>query len=249
MNNTHKLEQWTSWFLVALAVGAFVLSFAGMYAVAVDAGYDWLSFLWPLVTETAVVIFSLVYLVAKLKAYHNRWLMPLIVACTSLSVAFNVVHAPAPDLLSRSVVALPPLLLFAAFKTWIWKVELDVTRQNAVVSIDELNDTFTKLQLEFSQFERDAEQQRDTLTAQVERERERLADILSDQREAKRATNRANVEEMNAARATKIEERREQVFILKQQGWENSDIADELDVSAATVRRDIKALNGRVRVA
>ncbi len=47
---TAKLEKWTGWLLVFLALGAFVLSFAGMYAVAIDAGYGWLAWLWPLVT-------------------------------------------------------------------------------------------------------------------------------------------------------------------------------------------------------
>src|SRR5688572_19541239 len=119
---TDNLEKWTGNLLVFLAVGAFVLSFAGMYAVAVDAGYGWLSYLWPLVTESAVVIFSLLYLVAKLKDYENKYLMPVILGCTVLSVLFNVWHSPKTDYLSRAVFALPPLFLFAAFKGYLWKI-------------------------------------------------------------------------------------------------------------------------------
>lgn len=173
--DTQKIEHWTSKLLMFLAFGSFVLSYAGMYAVAVDAGYSWLSFLWPLVTETAVVIFSLVYLVAKLKGYENRWLMPLIVGCTALSVAFNVWHSPKADYLTRSVVALPPLLLFASFKMWIWKIEQDTKRQGAIVGIDELNSRFTRLQLDLSDFEREADQKRQEAQTELDHLAQRVA--------------------------------------------------------------------------
>ncbi len=191
LSNTQTIEQWTSRLLMFLAFGSFVLSYVGMYAIAVDSGYGWLSFLWPLVTETAVVIFSLVYLVAKLKGYENRWLMPLIIGCTILSVVFNVWHSPKTDYMTRSVVALPPILLFASFKMWIWKIEQDTKRLGAIIGIDTLNERFTQLQLDLSDFEREAAQKRIETQAELEAVTQRIETAkaeLSDLRQAKKET-------------------------------------------------------------
>jgi len=133
-----RLDRWAQYILIALAVGTFALSYSGMYSVAVAAGYVWLAWLWPLVTEAAVGIFSLLYLYAKLRGYRNRWLMPLILAGTAVSVGFNVWHSPQPDLMSRGVVAVPPLLFFAAFKALVWKTEQDVKRDALTITLAEL---------------------------------------------------------------------------------------------------------------
>lgn len=238
-NNTHHntatYDRWVARLLVGLALGAFVLSYAGMYALAIDSGFGWLSILWPLVTETAVVIFSLVYLVAKLKGYHNGYLMPLIVICTGLSVTFNIAHAPVANYLSRSAWALPPLLLFCSFKVYIWLVENDTNREGAITTLTELHDQL-----------REMTAKSDSLTNTIEHQEAKLNDILSQQTEAKQVTNRANVEEMNAAKDAKIEQRREQVLTLLSLEMSQKDIAEQLGVSSATVRRDMKALNGRV---
>jgi DNA-binding NarL/FixJ family response regulator len=55
------------------------------------------------------------------------------------------------------------------------------------------------------------------------------------------ALNRAN-----DTRQAKVTERREQVLNLSNTGKSQAQIADELKVSIATVKRDTKALNGRV---
>ena len=169
-HNTAVYDRWAARLLVGLALGAFVLSYAGMYALALDSGYGWLSILWPLVTETAVVIFSLVYLVAKLKGYHNRTLMPLIVACTGLSVVFNIAHAPVVDYLSRAAWALPPLILFAAFKTYVWLIEQDTNRAGAIATIAELTARIGADRQAAEQLSRQIDNltaKRDTLKAEV----------------------------------------------------------------------------------
>lgn len=52
----------------------------------------------------------------------------------------------------------------------------------------------------------------------------------------------------NEARRTDVDQRRDQVLTLYQAGKQPGDIAQELDVSVRTIRRDIQALNGRVGV-
>jgi hypothetical protein len=139
-----------------------------MYYLAEDAGFSWLSFLWPLVTEAAVVIFSLVYLVSKVRGYKNMYLMPLIMLCTAISVGLNVAHAPTVGIVNAIAWSLPPLLLFGAFKTWIWITEQDLIRLNMIKSLDDLDEEFTSIQLDLSQFEREAKQTRQSITSEIE---------------------------------------------------------------------------------
>jgi hypothetical protein len=235
---TDTLEKWTANLLIFLAVGAFVLSFAGMYAVAVDAGYGWLALLWPLVTESAVVIFSLLYLVAKLKGYENKYLMPVIIACTALSVVFNVWHSPKTDYLSRAVFALPPLFLFAAFKGYLWKVEQDTKRAGLVRSVTELSELRDLLTGELDTLRAEVV----TLAGQIEQAKAQVLTIQAGQiGEMSRS-----VTELNEARQTKVNERRQGVLSLLSEGLSEDDIAAHYGVSVRTIRRDIEALNGQV---
>ncbi|MCB9107637.1 MAG: DUF2637 domain-containing protein [Anaerolineales bacterium] len=234
----NRIERWVGKMLVFLAVSSFILSFAGMYAVAVDSGYGWLAWLWPLVTESAVVIFSLVLLAAKLEGYKNLALQPMIVTCTALSVGFNVLHAPEDKWLARAVVAFPPIFLYAAFKTWIWKVEQDTRRAGLAKTIADLTSEIDNVNDELQ----NRVQELDKLNGQIEQQQDKLNAINQD----KSRTDRGNVQELNDARQTKIDERRADVLSLLRDGHSESDIATKLDVSVRTVRRDIKALNGQV---
>jgi hypothetical protein len=235
---TDTLEKWTANLLIFLAVGAFVLSFAGMYAVAVDAGYGWLALLWPLVTESAVVIFSLLYLVAKLKGYDNKYLMPVIIACTALSVMFNVWHSPKTDYLSRAVYALPPLFLFAAFKGYLWKVEQDTKRAGLVRSVTELSELRDLLTGELDTLRVEVV----NLAGQIEQAKAQVLTIQAGQIEQKAPS----IQQMNEARQSKIDERRQLVLSLLGEGLSEGDISERLNVSVRTIQRDIVALNGQV---
>lgn len=56
------------------------------------------------------------------------------------------------------------------------------------------------------------------------------------------------LQQANESKERQIEERRLQVLDLVQVGLSQPQIADELGVSVSTVKRDIKALNGQVKV-
>lgn len=58
---------------------------------------------------------------------------------------------------------------------------------------------------------------------------------------------KAALEQANESRTLNIEERRDQVLVLKEQDKTNAEIAAMLGVSPKTVGRDLKALNGKVR--
>lgn len=58
----------------------------------------------------------------------------------------------------------------------------------------------------------------------------------------------AHLDEANDTRQAQIEQRRQQVLNLLNQGMSQSAIANELQVSLVTVKRDVKSLNGKVEV-
>jgi hypothetical protein len=261
--DANRIEKWASRLLVFLALGSFILSFFGMYAVAAEAGYGWLTFLWPLVSESAVVIFSFLYLVTKLNGYENRYLMPLIVGCTILSVILNILHAPKSDFLTRTVVAIPPVFLFAAFKAWIWKIEQDTKRQGIVTTINKLTKERDRLQgeindktAEYDKTIRDKQAELDAKMSQVAELDNRVDELVSQihalEIRQKSVTNThlsLGIDKASEARAIKLEQRRQDVLSLLNEGLSTDDIAAQLGVSLRTVQRDITALNGQVRVA
>jgi hypothetical protein len=252
-----NLERWTSWLLVFLALGAFVLSFAGMYAVAVDAGYGWLAWLWPLVTESAVVIFSLILLTAKLDGFHNHYLHLMIVGCTSLSVLFNIWHAPNSDLLTRAVVALPPIFLYAAFKTWIWKVEQDAKRAGLVMTLDNLRQDIDAVNAELQEHVQELDQlgqERDTLTGQIEALTVQLDTLRADMARTNAGTKPTSgafvlgdldsLATANDAKRTQAEDRKRQALAMWSEGMSRADIAAALEVTPRTVKRYLNGHGG-----
>jgi len=86
-----------------------------------------------------------------------------------------------------------------------------------------------------------------------------LAELLSDDRQheqkeaakiakkVKDSPNDTALEAANEARRLTIESRRSQVFRMADNGMSQSQIASELGVSLATVKRDTKVLNGRLK--
>lgn len=247
-----QINHWTGKLLVFLAFGSFVLSYAGMYTVAVDAGYGWLSFLWPLVTETAVVIFSLVYLVAKLNNYNNRWLMPLILGCTGLSVLFNVGHVPQEDIFARAVVALPPLFLFAAFKTWIWKIEQDTRRHQVLATTAQLQAECNQLETDLQQHKQNYADELAKMEAAIEHKQTQLEQLNAEVQRAKTSKNDDFAVKMQGAKVQNRQARIEQTYQLLQRGVQDlKQIAEQIGISdARTIRSYLTELQeqGRIHV-
>lgn len=250
-----RIEEWTERCLIFLAVGAFILSFSGMYYVAYDAGYGLvLSFLWPLVTESAVIIFSLILLISKLKNYENRIIHWVILGFTGMSVIFNVWHAPNSLLLTKLVVGLPPIMLYAAFKTWIWKVEKDETKR----SKDERALTETEAKLIQRQTETKTEEekliQRQTEIIKLETEiskleteaiqrRTEISELISKVKELQSKANSSETETIQSQTETKL------VQAYQIDGWiaaggTQAEIAKRLGLTDTTIRNRLKMLNG-----
>jgi DNA-binding NarL/FixJ family response regulator len=97
--------------------------------------------------------------------------------------------------------------------------------------------------------EYEARRRLDTVSGQISTAQARLEAIKMDIQAGQTGQNAATVTDMNAARQALIETRRGEVLARFRAGEGVGDIAAALDVSARTVKRDIKMLNGKVGVA
>lgn len=108
-----------------LAIAAFALSFEALRDLAIITGaipnprHAWL---FPVLLDGGVVVFSLAALRASLTGGDRRWYMTLVVVVTLLSVAFNVAHAT-KGILPSVMAGMPPLLLFMAFESLMRQIQ------------------------------------------------------------------------------------------------------------------------------
>jgi ribosomal protein S25 len=102
--------------VAGLAVGAFLLSYDALHQLArtshVPAPLAWL---WPLIVDGFILVASLAVLDAVHTGQRARYPWLLVLAFSTLSVTFNVLHAP-HDLVAQLVAAIPPLTLVLSFE-------------------------------------------------------------------------------------------------------------------------------------
>ena len=127
--------------VLALAAGAFALSYAGLKDLASTNGVDpRLVWIWPLVLDGAIVVFSVCAFRAGLCGESVTYPMFLVVLSTIASIAFNVLHAPIPEgayfwsreaLVPRIMASIPPLCLFLSFEVMIRQLKSQVKISSA----------------------------------------------------------------------------------------------------------------------
>lgn len=224
-----------------LALLAFILSYNSLQHLAASNGIPgWLSHLWPLLLDFAMIVFSLAILRANLRREPNRYPWLLTIAFASLATVANVLDVASlglpPVVIAAAVKALAPVALVLAFELLMSMLKAEINRAAVVTSLADLQtqtDQMTRLT--------------ETLATQIEQQQVKLTDLRDQAKQLSAGPNRANVEEMNRARSTQMTQRREQVLTLADQGMTRPEIANELGVSVTTIKRDLKALNGRVR--
>ena len=204
--NLTKLITWLTAILVGIvALMAFTLSYYTLQEVALSNGIPLLlSYIWPLLIDFSLVVFSLTVVTANL---HNettwkQW--TLVGVYTIATIFFNTLHAwPTllPLLVSKILVTcVPPLSLFFSFELLMNQLKNSVTRKGVPTTI--------------------------TLSPEV---------LLGDTQSTDEVVPSDNP----------IATRRDKVLSLKQQQVTQTAMAEQLGVSIATIRKDIKALNGK----
>lgn len=250
--NTDKIIAYTTGLLtLLLALFSFVLSFNALADLAAIHDVS-IPPLFPFVVEAAVIVFSLNALYRSLQGESAKVQWALIIGSSLLAGLFNVAHAQA-DWLSRLMAAMPSLFLLLSFESFLSLVKHGVTKQGAIKSIIDLNHEAQQVSLEIAEKVHD----RDTLQATIEAQQTRLEDLKRATKAARLVESSANEPRFvpgdpqalalaNDTRQAQMTERRERVLDLLHHDMTQAGIADELGVSVATIKRDIKALNGRV---
>jgi uncharacterized protein YerC len=238
---TTKLISWVTAFLVfMLAVGSFALSYNALQDYASQHGITGLlSYVWPLLIDASLIVFSLAVVNAYLQSESTFKQWALVGVYTLATISFNVAHAPA-NLQAQIAAAIAPVSLFFSFELLMNQLKTSVTKHGLTHSIKELSQQYQTLSRDLEMLGR----QRDTLQAQIEE----LRSIKQKQMSLNDTGYKPDIGKAQEAKQAQVELRREQVLNLISQGMSQPDIADELGVSLATVKRDTKALNGKVRV-
>jgi hypothetical protein len=104
--------------VAVLGIASFVLSFEALSHFASESGALNKSHAWlfPLMVDGAIVVFSISALRCSIVGDDTRWSMGLVVLSTAASVIFNIAHAPS-GVMPALIGATPPTLLFLCFES------------------------------------------------------------------------------------------------------------------------------------
>jgi hypothetical protein len=240
-----------------LAAGAFVLSYATLWDTALAYGLPpRLAWIWPLLVDFALVVFSLAVVRASLYNERTWWPWLLVALYTVATVAFNILHAPA-NLTAQVVAIVAPLSLFLSFETLMAMLKSEVRRKQRVQSLQELQAGWNAWQQRLAHHEADLAARFESWQVEVEEMSQRLAHL--DQQLQQRQLQPVEPEPVHRAAAMRsfeagiaqaelqlgpasIQVRRTQVKALAAQGLSQLAIAGQLKVSLSTIKRDLAAV-------
>ncbi len=178
--------------LFLLATGAFVLSYSALRQVALSFGLPpVLAYIWPVLLDAAMVIFSLAVLRGSLRGERTLYPWILTGLFAFLALGGNVYHAPdsiLADLIPKSIMSpiiwgIPPVALLLAFELLMSQIKAEVHRHSATVMLTDL-------------------------AAQIKTIRQQIADLKRQ---------KAAVEAERAAAAEKVKALRAEIKQLQQQ--------------------------------
>jgi hypothetical protein len=107
---------------------AFLLSFANLQAVAIEAGiFSWLSWAWPVCIDALLIAGSLMILRSSLRQESTRFGWFVVIVFTGVSIAFNIVHSSG-DIVSQAAHAVPPVTLMVSIEMFTKIVRSDLNQ-------------------------------------------------------------------------------------------------------------------------
>jgi len=106
-----------------LGLASFTLSFEALWHFAHESGAltRERAWLFPLVVDGAILVFSISALRSSIVGDDTRWAMSLVIFSTLASVVFNIAHAP-KGVMPALIGATPPLLLFLSFESLLRQI-------------------------------------------------------------------------------------------------------------------------------
>lgn len=266
MTASRIISIFSSLLVAALAVASFVVSYDALRSMATSTGAvsEGLAWLWPLLVDGALVVFSLAVVRNSLLGESAIWPMTLVVLFSALSVALNVWHAPG-TLPARIIAAIAPVALLLSFETLMTQVKSEAARSDIALSLAQMTGEVSAAQDELGRLilETDTMIARlDTVKAEVDtlRKERRLVvrDARADQFVASDPGDGAAarsfmpgdlgaLELANGVRMANKAARQAQVERIKagEPGVTYGVIAGRLGVSLATIKRDMAEIKER----
>lgn len=224
--------------LVILA--AAILSFTALRDLFIQIGLfaAWLGLLFPLLFDLAEVAAAVGVMNAKLNGDDARFEWRMVLFFTALGVIANAGHAwhawhvtridGAQFLLAVAATSLFPLSIALVTHLVKRSIERHLRRHEIVTTLAQMRTECDALVT-----------QRAQLMTEIERLRAR--------KDAQNDDMHAAMRDVNDARRAQVEERRAQlVTLLDNDEMSTHELATHFGVSASTIRRDVKALNGKV---
>ncbi len=256
--STKTIAWITGTLTLLLALFSFVLSFNALADLAAKHHVS-IPYLFPLVVEAGVVIFSLNALYRSIHDEHARWQWLLIIGSSLLAGTFNVLHAE-PDPVSRIMAAMPSLFLLLSFESFLNQIKHGVKRSNLVQSLEQLAAEFDAKRQELDQLIQSKQVEIDrltrkteTLNGQIEQSQATLIQLRREIEQAKTVQS-GTLEQARQSKAEQdqasMEQRRARLMdILNSEGDVGaSALAERLHISRGTVYNDLQALSEAGRI-
>jgi len=149
MSNTQKQTTVLAWVTSALVLAITAISFVISYNALRDmnqrygiSGQLWgldLSYLWPLLIDFSLLVFSLCVVTAHLYGDSTRRQWSLVAIYTMTTIAVNTLHVW-PELvpimaIKITIACIPPVSLFFSFETLMGQLKASIKRQQQQATI------------------------------------------------------------------------------------------------------------------
>jgi len=182
-------------FLVAL--GSFALSYNALRDYAVKNGIPGnLAYIWPLLIDFALIVFSLSVVNAYLQSEKTYKQWGLVGIYTLATIGFNIAHAPG-NLAAQIVAAVAPVSLFFSFELLMGQLKTGVKGQGLTRNIEQLEQDLNARRSTVQTIDQQIEQRRSTL--------ERLNEQIAEQRRSIKAQNIVQFGDLNAANGARLD--------------------------------------------
>jgi DNA-binding transcriptional ArsR family regulator len=255
-----RLISWLTAGLVAiLALFAFILSYSSLQHMAAHNGLPgWLSYLWPLLLDFAMLVFSLAILRANLRQERAIYPWALTIAFAGLATIANILDVTSlglpPVLVAASVKALAPIALVLAFELLMTMMRAEVKRSAVLRSLADLTTERETKRAKLAQHQAeldtaltDKQAALDKVLKQIEQAHTRLAELKVQLKQPTTIQSdsivRAKQIQLEQAASTIAERRTVMVQILHSEGDIGpSALAERLNISRGTVYNDLSAL-------
>jgi hypothetical protein len=249
-----RLISWLTAGLVAiLALFAFILSYSSLQHMAAHNGLPgWLSYLWPLLLDFAMLVFSLAILRANLRQERAIYPWALTIAFAGLATIANILDVTSlglpPVLVAASVKALAPIALVLAFELLMTMMRAEVKRSAVLRSLADLTTERETKQAELDTALTDKQAALDKVLKQIDQAHTRLAELKAQLKQPTAGQSdsivRAKQIQLEQAASTMEERRTAIIQILQTEGDIGaSAFAQRLDTSRGTVYNDLGALS------